>query len=226
VNSAPRQQNLARVVDPQQEDHHRTGSAVAGRHAALAEIQADQLLTDYEEHGSDECTGRHITPAKVHVGQHAVEEGEQRCGPDERYEYLDSAPREWDARRVAREPCAECGKRSRHRERDHQQKADRDHQAEGAQTIDQECLEVCTRIRLHSPDGVQRRLELEEGAGRGDDECDAADRGGEDADSSLTRTSEKTLYGLRTFAPDQVIELTDDLAAHRVGAEDQTRNAR
>jgi hypothetical protein len=56
----------------------------------------------------------------------------------------------------------------------------------GAQAIDQECLEVSTRIRLHPPYRVQRRLELEERAGGGDDERDAADRGGDDARSSLT----------------------------------------
>ena len=84
---------------------------------------------------------------------------------------------------------------------------------------------MSARIRLHPPHRVQRRLELEERAGGGDDERDAADRGGDDARSSLTRSIEKTLYGVRTLAPDKVIELVDDLSAHRVGAEDQTRNS-
>jgi hypothetical protein len=35
----------------------------------------------------------------------------------------------------------------------------------------------------------------------GDDECDAADRGGEDARSSLTRSIEKTLYGVQLRLP-------------------------
>jgi Las17-binding protein actin regulator len=38
-------------VHPQQEDHHRSGGALAGGHAALTEILADELLTDREEHG-------------------------------------------------------------------------------------------------------------------------------------------------------------------------------
>ncbi len=37
-------------------------------------------------------------------------------------------------------------------------------------------------------------------------------------------TLEKTLHGVRTLAPDKVIELGDDLSAHRIGAEDETRN--
>ena len=85
-----------------------------------------------------------------------------------------------------------------------------------------ECLQVRTRIRLHTPHRVQRGLELEERTGRGDDKCDAADRGGDDARPSLTRSIEKALYGARTLAPDQVIELADDLSAHRLGVEDET----
>ena len=144
--------------------------------------------------------------------------------PDERYEYWTPLHTRGRSRSGAR-AMAECRKSSRHRERDHQQKADRDHQAEGAQTIDQECLEVRTRIRLHPPYRVQRGLELEERAGGGGDECDAADRGGEDPHSSLTHSIEKTLYGVRTLAPDKVIQLVNDLSAHRIGAEDQTRNS-
>ena len=63
------QQDLARVVHPQQQDHHRSGGAVAGGHAALAEIQADELLTDREEHRGHERAGRDIAPAQAHVGQ-------------------------------------------------------------------------------------------------------------------------------------------------------------
>jgi NAD(P)H-binding len=168
-----------------------------------AEAASDvELLTEREEQGCDECTRRHIMPAEMHIGQDAVEESEQRCRPDERYEYLDSVPHQWDARGVPREPCAEGRKSGGHRERDHQQKANRDHQSEGAQTINQEGLQVRTRIRLHTPHRVQCGLELEERTGRGDDECDAADRGGDDARPSLTRSIEKALYGARTLAPD------------------------
>ena len=85
-----------------------------------------------------------------------------------------------------------------------------------------ECLQVRTRIRLHTPHRVQRGLELEERAGRGDNKCDAADRGGDDACPSLTRSIEKALYGARTPVPDQVIELVDDLSAYRIGVEDET----
>src|SRR4029453_7311246 len=89
----------------------------------------------------------------------------------------------------------------------------------------QECLEVRARIRLHAPYRIQRRLELQKGAGGGDDECDAADRRGEDARSSLTRSVEKTLDGKPPFAPDKVIQLVDDLSAHRISAEDQPRDS-
>ena len=82
-----------------------------------------------------------------------------------------------------------------------------------------------TRIRLHTPHRVQRGLELEERAGRGHHKCDAADRGGDDACPSLTRSIEKTLHGVRTLPPDKVIDLGDDLSAHRIGAEDEPRDS-
>jgi hypothetical protein len=74
---------------------------------------------------------------------------------------------------------------------------------------------VRTRIRLHPPYRVQRRLELEKRTGRGNDERHAADRGGDDARPSLTRSIEKALYGARTLASDKMIELVDDLSAQR-----------
>jgi hypothetical protein len=55
-------------------------------------------------------------------------------------------------------------------------------------------------------------LELQERTGRCDNERDAADRGGDNARPSLTRFIEKALDGARTLAPDQVIELADDLS--------------
>jgi hypothetical protein len=81
----PEQQDLAGVVHPQQEDHHRSGGAVAGGHAALTEIQADELLTDREEHGRHKCTRRHIAPAQMHVQHEAggAEGSDDRTKPRE-----------------------------------------------------------------------------------------------------------------------------------------------
>ena len=56
--------------------------------------------------------------------------------------------------------------------------------AERAQTIDHECLEIDTRLRLHPSDRIQRRLEFEECSGGRDDEGDAPDNGGDDPRSS------------------------------------------
>ena len=80
--------------------------AIAGRHATLAEIQANQLLTNGEEDRGDECAGRDVAPAEPHVWQEAVEEGEQRGRHHERHEHVDAVP--------ARAGCSAIGGRASH----------------------------------------------------------------------------------------------------------------
>ena len=118
-----------------------------------------------------------------------------------------------------------AAKRGRDREGDHQQKADRHHQAERAQAIHHETAEVRTRVGFDAPDRVQCRLEFEEGARGGDDERDAAEDGGEDPCASMTGALEKTLHGARTLGADQVIELSHDLPADGLGAEHDARDS-
>ena len=182
-------------------------------------------MTDREEHGGRERAGHHIAPAETHVRQEAEQEGEQPGRHNERHEHADATPEQRDAGGVPGEPAVQGGKCRRHRERDHQQKADRHHQAERAHTIDQECLEVGTRIGLHAPDRVQRPLKFEECSSGSDDEGDAANDGGENASPSLAGSFEKTLYGARTLASDEVIELSDNFPADGLGAEHHARDS-
>ena len=79
-------------------------------------------------------------------------------------------------------------------------------------------------MRLHAPDRIQRRLEFEECSGGRDDEGDAADNGGDDPTSALTRSLEKTLHRPRAFASDELIELADNFPADGIGAEDHSRD--
>ena len=57
-----------------------------------------------------------------------------------------------------------------------------------------------------------------------DTEGDAADKGGGDPSSSLTRALEKTPHGLRAFASDELVELADKFPADGLGAEDHPRD--
>src|SRR4029079_13746813 len=91
-------------------------------------------------------------------------------------------------------------------------------------TVDQECIEVGTRFRLHAPDRVQRPLKFEECSSGSDDEGDAANYGGENASPTLAGSFEKALYGARTLASNEVIELSDNFPADRLGAEDHPRD--
>ena len=83
-------------------------------------------------------------------------------------------------------------------------------------------------FRLHPgfgpdpPVPVQRSLELQKRAGGGDDEGDAADHGREHARLLLAGALEQTLHGARALASNQVIELSHELAADGLGAENHT----
>lgn len=78
---------------------------------------------------------------------------------------------------------------------------------------------MAARSGLYPPDRIQRYLQLEESAARGEDESRATDRGGENARATLAGALEKTLHGERSLAPDEVIELAHNLAAHGLGTE-------
>src|SRR5664279_187072 len=56
------QYDLRRIVDPEEQYDHRAGGAVTRRHATLAEIEADHLLAECEEQGSDDRTRHHVAP--------------------------------------------------------------------------------------------------------------------------------------------------------------------
>jgi len=183
-------------------------------------------LTYRKEHSGGEGTDHHITPAEMHVRQEAEQEGEQPGRHNERHEHADATPQQRYVGGVAGEPSVEGGKCGRHRERDHQQKTDRDHQPERAETIQQECLEIGAWIRLHPPDRVQRTLKFEECSSGSDDERDAAKHGGEYASPSLAGSLQKTLYGARTLGSDEVIELSHNFPADGVGAEHHARDSR
>ena len=57
-----------------------------------------------------------------------------------------------------------------------------------------------------------------------DDEGDAAKYGGENASPSLAGSFEKTLYGARTLASNEVIELSNNFPADGLGAEHHARD--
>ncbi len=117
-----------------------------------------------------------------------------------------------------------AARRRGHREGDHQQKADRDDEAERTQAIEKEYADVGARFGLHPPDRIEGALELEERAGRRDDEREAAENGGEYARPPLAGCLEKALHRARAFAADELIELAHDFPADGLGAEHHTRD--
>ena len=80
------------------------------------------------------------------------------------------------------------------------------------------------RLRLHAPDPVERVLQLEEGARRGQQEGDRAQDSGQRAALFPPSPLEQRLHGLRPFGPHQLIYLRHDLAPDSLLAEREPRD--
>src|SRR5690606_10296953 len=64
----PKEEDLRRVVDPDQQHHQRAGRAVGGAKALPPQIEAQQLLTDDKEQGRDKRAQPYIAPGDPHIG--------------------------------------------------------------------------------------------------------------------------------------------------------------
>ena len=57
-----KQENLRRVVYPEQHDYQGAGSAIARCHGTAADVEADQRLPYAEQQGRDNCADHNIMP--------------------------------------------------------------------------------------------------------------------------------------------------------------------
>jgi hypothetical protein len=71
------QKNLSRIIDPQQKDDQPAGSSKAGSNCTAPDVPANELLSDAEEHGGNDCADHHVAPFKCAVRQDLIDGGEQ-----------------------------------------------------------------------------------------------------------------------------------------------------
>ena len=111
------------------------------------------------------------------------------------------------------------------RQRDEQQKANCDDEAEGTHAVHHECREGGVGwIGFYPPDRVEGRLKLEERGCRRQHQRDAPDNGRDMPGASLTRALEQALHRAGALTSDQVIDLADDLSSHCLRPKGQTGN--
>ena len=215
------EKDLRRVVDPKHEHHERAGRTEGGADRALAEIQSDEELADGEERRGHRGTDPDVVPADVHPRDVLV---------DEREEHRREAKAEDDFEQVGDDlrrapPLAERGDRCAENERHGEQERDAEHHAEGQQTRAQEVPPAFAFLaRRRSPDAVERVLQLAENGRRTEKQSQHADDGGDHALRGAIGGLQHPFDRLGAVGADQPGELAEDLAARRLGTENQARH--
>jgi hypothetical protein len=86
----PEEQDLRRVVDPQQDRRKRSGGAEHLRRAAL-DVEREGDLADLEQHGRQRRAEPHVPPLDLRVGQQPKDHREQHRHHAERDDVRDDA---------------------------------------------------------------------------------------------------------------------------------------
>src|SRR5207253_4892958 len=73
---SPEEQNLSRVVHPDQDDHQRAGCAIRGCEVGLADVESNQQLSDFKKKCRQDCADPDISPRDGRVRQGFVDERE------------------------------------------------------------------------------------------------------------------------------------------------------
>ncbi len=217
------QEDLRRVVDPDEDDDERPRCAVARGDAAFADVQADQELADGEEHGGDERAEQHVVPAHRHARHQLVDHREHDGGEQEADRQVDHLGQHFPVAERAAPPFAERRDDGTEHQRDHEQEGDAEDHAERQQPRAQQ-VPPAGRALAHrgAPDAVERVLQLAEHRGRADQQQRHAEGRAGDAVRRLVEAGENALDGFGRVGAHQLAELAEDLAARRVLAEHQT----
>ena len=72
--------DLGRVVDPYQDDDQRARGAVGGGHVAAADVKADQMLAEREQHGCDNCAKPNLSPFHRAIREYFEDHGKEHSG--------------------------------------------------------------------------------------------------------------------------------------------------
>jgi hypothetical protein len=114
------------------------------------------------------------------------------------------------------------GEGGAHQQGGHQQKAHCYHQAKRNQPLNhQHPKKAAVSLGFYSPDGIQRCLELQKGAGGPQKKRDDAGCGRGHTGGGSGGAFQHGLHCLRPFPPKQALNLAYDLPSHRLLAKDQ-----
>ena len=169
------EEDLRRVVDPDEDDDQRAGGAEARGDAALADVQADQELADREQQRGDDRAEPDVVPLHVHARHELVDHREDERRQAEADDEVDDLQQHLPAAERRPPPLAERRDRGAEDERDHQQEGEAEDHAEREQARAQQRPEAALLARRRAPDAVERVLQLAEHRGRAEHEQGDAD---------------------------------------------------
>ena len=186
----------------------------------MAQVKPDDVLANRKQQARDHRAGRDVRPGQLDIRQELEEQAEEDRGHRERDEEVDDIEDDRHARCPPVEPGSKRREGGAHGQRHQQQEADGDHQTEGTQPVEEERLQVPARRRRDPPDGIQRRLQLEEGAARGENERDPSDRRDKHVLVAARRALQQRLNGFTSLDSHEPVDLTDDFSTNGFGSEE------
>ena len=72
------QQDLRRIIDPQQDDHDRTGCTIDRCDACRCQTPADQVVAEQEQKAAGSRPDPNVAPGDLGVGQNAVDQRDRQ----------------------------------------------------------------------------------------------------------------------------------------------------
>src|SRR3954453_13860066 len=184
------QEDLRRIVDPHHHDHDGAERAKARADVALAEVQANQELSDDEEQRRDESAYPDVAPLDVRARHQLVDRAEHHR---QNAEIHDDVQHMRDRLPLADEGCppfAQGAQRRAEEKRYRYEEGQAEHHTEREQpraheAPDAACLLFALFLLRNPPDRVERGLELPEDAGGGEEKHGNAHYGGHAAGLGL-----------------------------------------
>ena len=191
------EENLRRVVDPEQEQHQGAGRAVARLDVRVRQVQSDQVLADGEEERGDERAVPDVSPGNPRLGEILEQEGEQQPYHAEGEEGVAGLREGGPGPEPAAEVAAEGAQSGAHEQRHEQENRHPHHHGEIHHRSEQKPLDSRIGLRFHIPNRVHGLLELLEERGRRPHHRDPAQEQGGDPGAAIRGPRDQGLKGAR-----------------------------
>ena len=212
------EEDLRRVIHPQQQGDQRAGGAEAVRGAAVADVQANAEFAEREHRSRAQGANGDVVPGQLDTRQQLVDHPEQGGDDQEADGPGDPAHDHGGFLPHAADILFDDGQRRADDQRHHQQEAQHQDQAEGEQAGAHQVPDAGFLRRRHIPDLVQAVFQFGKHGGRADQQQHGGDNGRKAPAFLVLRPGQDGLDRLRPLRPHQAAQLVQELALGGFGA--------